>query len=305
MVLFEQFLLAVLVGFLIFGLAVSLTFVGTRLWYAGRILPGVTVQGIDVGGMSPREAAVSIVMKLNYPLSGKIVLRDNDRMWVVAPGELGLTIDPEASAEAAFRVGRSGFITNRIREQIDAAYAGSDVSPVMVYDQRAAFRYLESLAREIDHPAVDATLALNGTEVIVTAGQSGRELDIPNTLALLGVQMQSMQDAALKLSIKESTPVILDASAEAEMARKILSAPLVLDLPGDEAGRDGAPWTLEVNQLASMLVIEKAETPEGPRYQVSLREDLLRGYLAEIAPNLIRSPRTRASSLTTIPASWK
>ena len=50
-------------------------------------------------------------------------------------------------------------------------------------------------------PAVDATLALNGTDVGVTAGQSGRELDIPNTLALVGVQTQSMQDAALKLFI--------------------------------------------------------------------------------------------------------
>jgi vancomycin resistance protein YoaR len=103
--------------------------------------------------------------------------------------------------------------------------------------------------------------------------------------------MQTFQDGALKLFIKESSPVILDASAEADLARKILSAPLVLDLPGGEAGRDGAPWTIEVNQLASMLVIEKADTPEGQRYQVRLREDLLRGYLAEIASKLIRSPQ--------------
>lgn len=40
-----------------------------------------------------------------------------------------------------------------------------------------------------------------------------------------------------------------------------------------------------------MLAIEKAETPEGQRYQVRLREDLLRGYLAEIAPKPIRSPQ--------------
>jgi vancomycin resistance protein YoaR len=289
--LIEQILLAVLAGFLIFGLATSLTFIGTRLWYAGRILPGVMIQGVDVGGLNPHEAAIKVVMKLTYPLAGKIVLRDSERMWVASPGELGLAVDPEATAQAAFRVGRSGFITTRIRDQIDAAYSGAEISPVLVYDQKAAFRYLESLARDIDHPAVDATLSLNGSDVVVTPGSPGRELDIPNSLALIGVQLQTFQDGALKLFIKETTPVILDASTEAELARKILSAPLVLDLPGNEAGQDGAPWRLEVNQLANMLVIEKADTPDGPRFQVRLREDMLRGYLAEIAPKLIRSPQ--------------
>jgi vancomycin resistance protein YoaR len=291
LILVEQILLATLAGFIIFGLAASLTFIGTRVWYAGRILPGVSVRGIAVGGMNPQDAAVEIIMKLTYPLAGKIVLRDGDRMWVASPGELGLSIDSEATAEAAFRVGRSGFLTTRARDQIEAAYSGHTISPVLVYDQRVAFHYLENLAAEIDHPAVDATLALNGSDVVMTAGQSGRSLDIPNTLALLGVQMQTFQDGALKLFIKESAPVILDASAEADLARKMLSAPLVLDLPGDETGHDGAPWTIEVNQLASMLAIEKADTPEGQRYQVRLREDLLRGYLAEIAPKLIRSPQ--------------
>lgn len=289
--LIEQILLAVLAGFLIFFLVVSLTFVGSRLWYAGRILPGVSVQGIDLGGLTPHEAAVELVLKLTYPLSGKIVLRDADRMWVVAPGDLGFSIDPQATAQAAFRIGREGFIDSRIRDQIDSAYSGARVAPILVYDQRAAFRYFEHLAKEINRPAVDASLSLNGSDVIVTPGQPGRELDIPATLALVGVQMQTLQDGVIALPVHESAPVILDASAEAELARRILSAPLVLDLPGSEAGRDGAPWTIEVHQLASMLAIEKADTPEGPRYQVRLREDLIRGYLAQIAPGLVRSPR--------------
>jgi vancomycin resistance protein YoaR len=288
--LIEQILLAILAGFLIFFAVSVLTFVGTRLWYVGRILPGVTVNGVNIGGMSPRQAAVELVVKITYPISGKIVLRDNNRIWVASPGELGLALDPEATAQAAMRIGRSGFVTDQIREQINTASSGQDISPVYIYDQRAAFRYLESIAKKIDHPAVDASLSLNGTDVVVTPGQAGRTLDIPNSLALIGVQLQTQHDGALNLFVKDSSPVILDASAEADLARKILSAPLTLDLPGDEAGHDGAPWTLDVPTLANMLVIEKTDTPGGQRYQVRLREDMLRGYLAEIAPKLVRSP---------------
>ena len=174
---------------------------------------------------------MSIVMKLNYPLSGKIVLRDNDRMWVVAPGELGLTIDPEASAEAAFRVGRSGFITNRIREQIDAAYAGSDVSPVMVYDQRAAFRYLATWPAK-STPLRRRQLAPQRNRGDRDPGQFGRALDVQSLLSLVPSSSVAARRRIRPVYSREHALVILDASAEAELART-LSAPLDIDLPGD------------------------------------------------------------------------
>ena len=289
--LIEQILLALLAGMLIFGLSVVLTFLGTRLWYAGRILPGVSVAGIDVGGLTPGQASVQLLERISYPTSGKIVLRDKERMWVASPAELGMTLDPAATARLAFQMGRSGPLYQRLRDQIDAAYAGQDLAPIMVFDGPTAFIYLQKIAKEIDHPAVDASLSLNGTEVVVTPGQAGRQLNIPNSLTLLELQMRKVQDGALTLFVRDSQPIILDASVEAEMARKILSAPLTIDLPGQEAGKDGAPWVIQPDQLAQMITIEKTDTPDGERYQVGLRDELLRSFLSDIAPKLARTPQ--------------
>ena len=76
-------------------------------------------------------------------------------------------------------------------------------------------------------------LSLNGTEVVVTPGQIGRSLDI-QSIARAGhpAAANPAATACLDLYIRESAPVILDASAEADLARKMLSAPLVLSLPG-------------------------------------------------------------------------
>ncbi len=283
----EQILLAILAGFLIFGLALVGTFAATRLWYAGRIFPGVSVAGVDVGGLSPRAAAVRLTEQITYPQNGKILLRDGERVWVASPGELGLILDPESSAQAAFRVGRSGGLAERIKLQFEAASAGLAVTPSLVFDQRSAFGYLSRIAAEIDKPAVDASLSLNGTEVVVTPGQSGRSLDIQSSLVLVTLQLQSLRDGVLDLYIKESQPVIMDASAEADLARKMLSAPLVVDLPGGDAG----PWTFSPEQIAQMLTIQRVETEAGPRYQVGLRQDLMIAFLADLSPKLLRYPQ--------------
>jgi vancomycin resistance protein YoaR len=285
----EQILLAVLAGFLIFGLAMLGTFAATRLWYAGRIFPGVTVGGVAVGGLSPRAAAALLAEQVTYPQAGKIILRDGEQSWVASPGELGLTLDPDASAQAAFQVGRSDALPVQVKAQIEAATSGVGLAPQMVFDQRAAFRYLNNIAATLDKPAVDASLSLKGTEVVVAPGQIGRALDIQSTLVLVTLQLQTLKDGVLDLYIRESAPVILDASAEADLARKMLNAPLVLSLPGGDAGSAG-PWTIPPGQLAQMLAIQLADTDAGPRFQVGLRQELLVAYLADLAPKLLRYP---------------
>src|SRR6266545_2097067 len=99
---FEQFLLSILLGLLIFGASLFILILSTQIWYAGRIFPGVRVAGIDVGGLRPQEAADRINEGILYPRQGKILLRDGDRIWVAAPAELGLSLDPQLSARSAY-----------------------------------------------------------------------------------------------------------------------------------------------------------------------------------------------------------
>jgi vancomycin resistance protein YoaR len=289
-VLLEQVLLALLIGFLLFGLTVAATFVGSRLWYAGRIFPGVSVNGIDLSGLTPEAAEARLQQQITYPQSGKVVFRDMDKMWVATPGELGLILDTQSTAAVAFQFGRGGLITDQVRAQISAASYGQDLPPIVVIDQRIALNHLEKIAKEINHPTIDAALSLKGLDVVVSPGQVGREVDIENSLKLVSLKLQTMNDTVIDLFARETKPVILDASAEAELARKILAAPLTIDLPGAEAGKEGAPWVLSQEQLAKMITIEKNTTPGGERYQVGLRDDLLRSVLEDIAPKLVRSP---------------
>ncbi len=291
----EQALLALFIGLLIFGLSLAALLVGTQVWYAGRIFPGVRVAGVDISGMIPQEAEARIAEQVVFPQQGRILLRDTssptgDQIWLATPAELGLYLDPQATAETAFKTGREGLLIERLRTQFYSWYLGHNLAPNLIYDERAAYRYIANLAQDVDTATIEASVSLNGTEVVVTPGQVGRFVDLPASLARVSDQLSLLRDGVVDLVVTDQPPVIIDATAQAEMARAILSQPLTLTMPEAEASQ-GGPWTIEPATLATMLVFERVQTENGMQFQVTLNSEMLRTYLAAFAPELSRWPQ--------------
>ncbi|MEW6180642.1 MAG: VanW family protein [Chloroflexota bacterium] len=288
--LFQQALTALLFSFVFTLVLALILIIGYQIWFAGRIFPGVQVTGIPVGGLSTAQAAEKIAAGITFPEQGRIVLQDKEKLWVASPQELGLFLDPGASAALAFRVGREGGLFHRLGDQFLAWYSGKDTSPVLLFDQRIAFAYLTRIAAEINRPVIEANLGLQGEEVIVRSGEIGRTLDIEASLALVSAQVQSLQEGVVPLVVKETPPIILDASQQAELARRILSQPLTLTMPEGQTAA-GSPWVLDRTTLASMLTIERVRNQNGEQYEVTLNSEMLINFLSNLAPQLQTYPQ--------------
>ena len=133
---------------------------------------------------------------------------------------------------------------------------------------------------------MEASVGLNGIDVQVRSGQTGRELDVPATLERISAQIQGLQDGVIPLVVIETKPVILDASAQADLARKILSAPLELHMPETMPDKLG-PWTFDVKTLAGMLNVERVKQEDDTeKYEVSVDSSKLSTFLTNLAPSL-------------------
>lgn len=276
-------------GFILFFLLMIGLAVGYDLAYQGRIFPGVGVAGLDLSGKSEAEANQLIAGRISFPEQGKVVFQEGSQVWIAHPVELGLFLDADASALAAYQVGRQGNIFARLGDQFEAWYFGLDLPPLLVYDEQSAQNYVRRIASEVDRPTVEASLKIQGVDVVVLPGQIGRSVDVDATLAPLQNQLRNLTDTILPVMVNESPPAILDVSQQAEIARKILSAPLTINVP-DPAEGDPGPWTFEPQQLAEMLTIARVELAEGATYQVGLDTSRLTKILNEQAPKLARQP---------------
>jgi len=282
---------AVLVGsLLLFFLVISLITGSYQLLYTGRIFPGVTMAGVDLTNMTPQQATTALDQRLTYPVSGQVVFRDGDQVWVTTPAQLGMIFDSGTSIRNAFNVGRQGGLFSNLAGQINAWQGGLELKPVIILDERKAHSYLQEIAAQIDQPVKETDLHLDGTEVIYTHGQTGRVLDVDATLANLVNQLSAFRDGEVRLVIEEQSPFVLDAAVQAAALRQILSAPLTLTDPGAPAGGTGQ-WTIDPSLLAGMLAVSRVETGTGWQYQVSVDPQGMVQFLGEVAPVVNRSPQ--------------
>jgi len=285
----QQMLVAGVSGLVLFmGLLAALV-VGYNIVYAGRIYPGISVANVNLSGLRPEEAQDLLAGELSYPETGRIIFKEGEHVWSASPSDLGLFLDPRTSALAAYQIGRQRNPIRRAADQFRAWYTGTDLPPLLVYDQRVAQAYLSEIAAQIDKPTVEASLSVNGTQVNVAPGQVGRSVDILAALPMLEAQLRSLTDGMISLPVVETPPAILDASQQAKIAEEILTAPLNLTVP-DAVEGETSSWTFDQPTLAGMLSIERVEADQGARYQVGLDSESLRTFLNGIAGGLARSP---------------
>lgn len=286
----KQILAVLSGGFMLFvGIAIIWT-LAYQLSYAGRIFPGISVAGVDLSGLSPSEAALKLSQTLSYANTGKILFRDGERVWLASPAELGMVFDPTASANAAYNHGRKGGLFAALSGQISARGLGADVAPVVIFDQRVAYAYLQNIATQVDQPVAEAVLRVDGTNVISEPGRLGRSLNLDATLIYLGAQLQSFRDGEVPLVIQETAPRLLDVAPQAELARVMLSQPFAMTLPNIGSG-DPGPWTFDIPVLANMLKVNLVDSGGVPQMQVGLDPNALRETLSELKVLVDRNPK--------------
>ncbi len=275
-------LISGLFGFLLLGF-------GYSALYPGRIFPGVAVGGVDLSNMKPEEAVARLSSEKSYNTNGKIMLMDGQQSWITTPVQLGLFPDMQSSVTAAIQYGRSGFLLTRALSQYSARFTGTNLAPRMIFDQATAQTYLQQLAQLINKPMIEASLQINGTDVQTVSGQTGRELDIPGTLQLIQVQLGTQQDGVVPLVIRETQPKIVDLSSEADTIRKILSAPLVISVPG--AGGSGpGPWAIDPGTLGGLITFNPDNATATNRIQIGLDKEKIRSYLSGLSPVIDQMP---------------
>ncbi|MFQ5942241.1 MAG: VanW family protein [Anaerolineales bacterium] len=264
------------------GSVFVLFILGTRMAYSGRALPGVSAAGIAVGGLTEPEIELALGEILSYPRTGTVLMTDGTQHWVATPAELGVALDIPRMADEALAVGREGGALHQLTDFFSAWSSGFDVATMVLFDQRAGAAYMNELAGQIDRPQMEAMLGVNGVQIVMRPGQIGRQLEIATSLEQLAPVFGSLHDAEIPLSVKETPPIVLDATEQGQIAAEMLRTPLTL------TAEDAGPWTIDQQSLADMLRFNLNQ--ELGVYEVGIDAYALFAFIEPLAPDLQRGP---------------
>ena len=256
--------------------------------YEGKIIPGVSISGVDVSGLSIEDASKKINEFLEYPVEGRITLRDQDKTWVVAPIEFGMVINTPETIRQAYQIGREGNIFSNPISQLRAYLDGLDISVIFLYDERVTSGYLQRIASEIEKPVIEAKLFLDGKTVVSSNGKIGRLLKIDVTLINISEALKQLKNCEIPLIIDEVNPSVLNVEPQAIVLQSLLNSPLIIKLP-EQSMSDPGPWIIEPIVLSNMLKIEKVFIDETAEFQLGIYDSQLIPLLEEIERTIERN----------------
>jgi vancomycin resistance protein YoaR len=264
-------------------LVLAFGFIAFQIYFSTRVLPGVSVWNIDLSSKSLDEAAAALDAAFKAKFNtARVDLSDGQRAWIANPIDLGIYFDSRATAQAALDLSRHG-----VEGQTQVLFNGADLAPRIVFSPNLARAYFEQMAAQIDRPPIDAGLQLNGTQVITTPAQTGRELDVEAALKLLPDLARTDGPKRLVLPIDTEQPRLTDVSAAAAQLQQVLNRNMTLALTNPSPG-EPASWDLTPQQLLTFLEVDKAA--DGKAIEVKFSEEALRAGLADLAQQIDRAP---------------
>ncbi|GGP39543.1 hypothetical protein GCM10010185_08880 [Saccharothrix coeruleofusca] len=214
---------------------------------SGNVPRGVTVAGVDVGGMSPAEAEAKLRAEIEPRLSRPIAAKAGDVETQLDPKAAGLELDWVGTLDRAGSQPLSPFT------RLTSFFTSREVGFATRSDETKLTAALEGLRGTTDHAPAEGTIRFEGATPVPVDPKQGQQLDVPG--AAKKVLADWADGGAVELPVT-TTPVKTTKEGVQktleEVAKPAVAAPVVIKGQGKDA-------TLAPENLAAALVFEPGE----------------------------------------------
>jgi vancomycin resistance protein YoaR len=247
---------------------------------SGRLYQNVYVNDQNVGGLTPAGARAALTKTLDPYLNGAITLSHNGTQWTPKLTDLGMKIDLDRTIDEAYRAGRAGGPVGQLWRAFEMQHGAKQYVPLYVrVDDQALTTYLDGLQTQLGTPPHDASVGVQGNQVIVTPGADGTKLDRDLLRQQLLDSTAHLKGTSFALPVTFAAPTVTtDAAQQAKgRADALVAAPLALTF-NDQI------WNLSHDALVSALRF-------GPNLDVRIDSSAFTARMNAIADELKQDPK--------------
>jgi len=141
-----------------------------------KIAEGVTIGGVDVGGLDEEEAAARVQRKLVAPLKTSLGVSFEGETWKLTGEQLKIRADLDAAVEEAVEDSQEGGLPGRLVRYVSGGEVEESIRPEVAYSEPAVNRFVRHVAEEINREPENADVEPSGDSLEVVAGKDGRKL---------------------------------------------------------------------------------------------------------------------------------
>jgi L,D-transpeptidase-like protein/putative peptidoglycan binding protein len=168
-----KIVLATLVAVLLLGAVAAYAYDSTQ---DETIAEGVTIGGVEVGGMDAAQAERAVRRQLLAPLRRSLRVGYDGESWKLPWRRLKVRADVDAAVEDALDASRDGGLPGRVVRYVTGGEVEEAVPARVEYSERAVNRFVREVAADIDREPRDAAVEASGSSLTVVPPEYGRKL---------------------------------------------------------------------------------------------------------------------------------
>ena len=254
-----------------------------------RILPGVTIAGVDVGGMTSAAATSLLTEHFRGLSDGGLMVRSSIGSTTIAFADVGRSADMDAMVAEAMAIGHGGTALDETIAGVRLRQHPEDVALRLRYDHDRAAAAVAAFQGHSQLASIDASLVRGASGFRVIPSVDGSGIDGPATLAAVD---QAMTDPTTATGESVNAPTVrVDPAiptARADAAR-VAASSMVADLRLVSGTKS---WTIRATRVLSWISFVR--TDDGFRPIVDRR--LVSAWLTPVAKK-VKTPVRDASFL--------
>lgn len=195
-----QKVLGVLLATILLVLSGSMAWATVHDYEVRRFVPkGVSVAGTELSGMTAEQARETIESAVKDPLMHPVTVTANGQDYEFNP-ESAVSVDVDAMIDEAFAPRRSAPFIARMRHDAGYLRFTSEITPRYTVDQETMRAWLRDVSKKVNRRPVDATLTVDGHNVIIKKSQNGTKVAFGKATEVLAARFEG--DAALDTESK-------------------------------------------------------------------------------------------------------
>lgn len=247
-----------------------------RVAFDDKIYPAVVVGDVEVGGLTTAEAREVIEQRAADLNLSSVTFTYEGHTWTPTLAELGATIDTEASIESAVSMGRDESAVSRLSFTGDILQQNQTVPLKTTIDPTKLDAWFDQVDADINNPAIDATIVIEGTTVSFTQDSTGIVVDREAAKEDIIRSLTTLQPIDKELPTVVDEPDLKTADLEAGKAQveQVLSKPV-------EVTFEGNVWSIAPEVVSPYMTVTSEMVDGTPEISINFDRNGLASYLRE------------------------
>ncbi len=172
------------------------------------IYPGITIEGVYVGGLSKADAFSKLEAEVNDVLRQKqVTLTYGEDNWRISFGDMGAKYDLQAAVTEAYQLARQSdaSLKERYRQYEEMEKNGYDLKAAYSYDKEQVRQQVEAVTTPLEQEAKDATMTRSGGAFQITDSVDGFTVHTEEAIDAVCALVENAEAGTVALT-GESTP---------------------------------------------------------------------------------------------------